>query len=65
MSRQTHTDNYYLVLGVDPSATPDEITKAFRGMALKMHPDKNHGEGATAAFQLVSLELAPFTLRSR
>ncbi|KAL2083585.1 hypothetical protein ACEWY4_021358 [Coilia grayii] len=53
VKRIKNCKNYYEILGVSKEAAEDDLKKAYRKLALKFHPDKNHAPGATEAFKAI------------
>jgi DnaJ-class molecular chaperone len=46
--------DFYEVLGVSKSASPDELKKAYRKLALEWHPDRNKAANASEKFKEIN-----------
>lgn len=53
--------DYYEVLGVTKEATDSEIKKAYKKLALQLHPDKNKAPGSVEAFKALGNAVATLT----
>lgn len=53
--------NHYVLLGIAPDATPEEIRQAYFRLAKMYHPDKNRSPDATV--RMAEINLAYETLR--
>lgn len=53
--------DYYEVLNVTKESTDSEIKKAYKKLALQLHPDKNHAPGAVEAFKAVGNAVSVLT----
>jgi len=50
-----NNNNLYETLGIDKTATQEEIKKAYRKLSLEMHPDRNNGsDESTEQFKKIS-----------
>jgi hypothetical protein len=50
--------NYYEILGITQTASESDIKKAYKKLALQMHPDKNRAPSADEAFKKIGQAFA-------
>ncbi|XP_054277426.1 dnaJ homolog subfamily B member 14 isoform X2 [Macrosteles quadrilineatus] len=53
--------DYYEILGVEKDATDSDVKKAYKKLALQLHPDKNKAPGAAEAFKAIGNAVAVLT----
>ena len=46
-------ENLYNILGVAPTATAEEIKKAYRSLAMRHHPDRSAHPGSESRFNAI------------
>lgn len=55
MNNNDNNENLYELLGINKSASQEEIKKAYRKLSMEYHPDRNNGsEASTEKFKKIS-----------
>src|SRR4051794_41471241 len=52
--KETMSSDYYQILGVSRDASPEQIKKAYRQLAMKLHPDVASEPDAAERFKKVA-----------